>query len=822
MQFLTKAKNHIIAIVAFLMISAIYFSPQLTGKVIPQGDIVKVEAMANETRTYSEELGRPILWTNAMFGGMPTYQISTPQKKNVLKFFDKFFKLYIASPIGLFFLGMIMYYIMLVMLGCSAWLSAIGAISFSFMTYHFTLFDAGHNSKLRSLFYFAPIVAGFISAYKGKFWMGASVFAMGLGLNLFTNHPQMTYILFICLLILFFIELFKAFKTKTMNVFWKATLLLFVASLLAAGSSASKLWTTLEYAKDTMRGDPILELEEGKKATSSSETEGLEWQYAMQWSNSFKDVAAILIPGYVGGSSQQKLKSGSKLHQNRQWRAQLNATGNRAPTYWGALPFTSGPAYLGAVMIFLFVLSMFVLKGNLRWWGLSVVLLTIFWSMGDHFSVLNKFFFDHIPLFNKFRAPSSLLAITGFFIPLFAMLGLHEILKSKNRSAFFKNLKIAGAISMGLGIILIINGLGSDMTSPSDGPVSQAGLLDPLLEMRKTMLLNDGFRSLILIIIVFAMIWAWIKQKISKKWLIAGLALIVIFDYVGVGRRYIDADSFVAQKQKERYNAPRPVDLEIMKDPDPHYRVLDMSINTFEDSRSSMFHKTIGGYHAAKLQRFDDIKSRHLFKSNTAVLRMLNTKYVISQDQKAQSFPSPAGNAWFVPEISWVSTANEEIDALGNEFDPINTAIVYREFENYLTGLNPNGAGTISLTKYLPDELTYQSSTDSEQLAVFSEVWYGPDKGWQAFIDGEEVEHIRVNYLLRAVRIPAGTHEIVFKFHPKTFYAGEMISLLSSLLIVLSFFGCLFFFYRKNKKEEEEEMVKAEPVKKSRPKKRKN
>ncbi len=796
---------HLAAAGIFLLVSILYFLPQIQGKVVPAGDIVQFQGMSKEIRDFRENTGERTLWTNSIFGGMPTYQIDSAQPSNMMHYVEKASNLFIPRPIGYFFAMALMFYLFMVYMKVNPWISIIGALAFSFSAGNMTLFEAGHMTKLRVLASFGLIAMGMVMAFRKEYLKGGIIYALGLGLSLYANHIQMTYYFFLGLGIYVLIEIINQLKDGNGANLGKALLVLLIGTGVGVGSSASKLWTTYEYAKDTMRGDPIL-ASSGAAATSSSQTKGLEWEYAMQWSNGWIDLASSIIPGAAGGGSQEKVGTSSALYKDLKAKGANVGKDFKAPLYWGGLPFTSGPYYFGAIFCFLFVLGLMNVNGSIKWWLASVVILMLFASMGKNFSALNKLLFDFFPMFNKFRTPNSVLVVAGFFVPILGMLSLSNILKGKDKGTLIKQTFIAAGITGG--ICLLFGLLGSsmfDMSSPGDSRLEQAGYsLSALAKDRASLLRGDSFRSLILIALSAGLIWAYLTGKVKDVVLIAGIGVLAVGDVVTVAKRYVDSGDFVNKSKYENNFVARAVDKQILQDKDPHYRVYDMSINTFNSATSSYFHKTIGGYNAAKLQRFQDLIDYQIGKGNQAVLAMLNTKYIISQDQKAQQFPA-AGNAWTVNSLKMVNTPNEEIEALTG-LEPKQTAIVHNEYASYVSGLQPTGAGSVSLTEYKPNHLTYAANTSAEELAVFSEVWYGPDKGWNAYIDGQAVEHIRVNYILRALKIPAGQHKIEFKFEPASYYRGELITLILSILLVLGL-GFVLYTIFTGKGEEEDSTI---------------
>ncbi len=797
-SFITKSLTHIAVLLAFLVLSAIYFYPQLEGKVLPQGDIMQYMGMSQEVRAFKEKTGKTALWTNAMFGGMPTYKINTIRDGNTLRWADKLGRLGIKEPIGNFFVAMTGFYILLACLGVNPWLSAIGALAFGFTTNNLILYEAGHASKLNAIAYLSFMAAGIMMAFRKQYLWGSLLFGLGLGLSLLSDHVQMTYYFFITLLIFGLAQLVDSILKKEITHFAKATAMLVLSGLVAIASAASNLLPTYEYAQDTMRGKPILEKDANTDETSSSAVEGLSWDYAMQWSNNTLDLFAAFIPGVVGGGSQEPLWKNSAIREDLSNRGARLPEDFKAPLYWGALPFTSGPAYFGATVVLFFLMGLILVKGAAKWWLAIGTLLTFLLSMGKNLEWFNELFFNYFPLYNKFRTPNSVLSVTALLVPMLGFLALGEILKSNsNKRLIMISLAIGGGIALTVSLFFAI--LGPSMFSFAglrDTDLERAGYnLSAVIADRQALMRGDAFRAFLLVALSGGLVWAFVNKKIQKSVLIIGLGILVIFDVWTVGRRYLDSNSFVSKTTQNVNFKPRPVDEVILKDQDPNFRVLDLSVSTFEAAfPTSYFHKSLGGYNAAKLQRYQDIIDRHLLKNNEKVVNMLNTKYYITRDTNGQPEVQinmgALGNAWFVSQTLIVNSANQEIDAL-TTFNPAEQAIIHSEFSNYLEGLNikKDSTNSISLTKYEPNYLVYQSNAKSEQLAVFSEVWYGPDKGWQAYIDGKPVSHIRSNYILRALRIPAGQHSVEFKFEPQSYQTGKLLSAIFSSILLLGLLG---------------------------------
>jgi len=792
---------HLIALVIFIVAAAAYFAPQFSGKKINQSDTILFLGMSKEINDHHEKTGEWTQWTNSGFAGMPSYQIKSVETTNLTKKIRQAMSVWIPRPAGMFIFGALCFYLMALVLGVNPWLGIIGGLAFAFTTNNVVLFEAGHNTKILTVMSMPLVIAGVIQAYKGKLFSGALVFALGMALCFGSNHPQMTYYLGILLGIFVLIKLGAAIKSGTVPTFAKASGLLLAALIIGFGTSAGKLLPTYEYSKDTMRGTPILKSQ--GKATSSSEVDGLEWGYATAWSNGWADLWPSYIPLAVGGSSSEKISEKTPLGREFSKRG-MNLETTPLPTYFGNLSFTSGPIYFGAVVCFLFLLCIPYLEPQLRWWGIASVVLTMLLSMGNNMEFLYRIFFDYFPFFNKFRTPNSILTVTSLIVPLIGILALDQFFKQDIKSLNKKGIIIPAAVLIiGALLLAFVGPMMMSFESAYDPQLIQAGIkASDIEETRISMMRGSAFRSIIFIALATGSLFLYIRGTINAKIAMLLVGALAMADLFLVDKNYVGNDDFVTSRTFDRNFELRPVDKQILKDKDPHYRVLDMSVgNPFVNSSASYHHKSIGGMHAAKLQRYADIIDRHLSQNNQTVFDMLNTKYFIGQGQDgrlgAQENQGAAGNAWFVENINKVASANEEIDAL-NKLDVKNTAVVHAEYDGYLSGMDPTKNGTIKLTNYAPDRLVYSSNSSSEQLAVFSEVWYGPDKGWNATIDGKPVDHIRANYVLRAMKVPAGKHEIVFEFSPSSYKTGKILALISSLLIIG---GLLFWAFKWYKDE---------------------
>jgi len=795
---------HLAAVLIFVITCCVYFSPQLEGKVLRQGDIISFKGMAQESVAYKKKTGETALWTNSMFGGMPTYQIGSPQENNLVKKTVKVFRLFFGRPIGVFLSGMITLYICLLLLGVSPWVSIVVCLGFGLGTVNMINFEAGHTSKVSVIMSLAPMLAGLVLTMRKKFIEGGAVFAFFFSLALAANHVQMIYYAGLFCAIYMILKLVEAIKTNDLMDFGKSTAVLLIGGLLAFGTFSSKLLISKEYAKDTMRGKPILE-KQGNTASSSSETDGLEWEYAMQYSHNYLDVLAAIIPRAAGGSSGELISKDSKFA-----KAINSRKATQAPLYFGGLPPTAGVFYLGAVLFLLFLIGAVMVRRPVKWWLVGAFIFSIFLSMGRYAAWLNWPLFEYMPFFNNFRAPNSVMAVTALFVPVLSGLGLHQIMTQSDREDLLKKLKyILGGFG---GFLLLFAILGPSMVSldgPSDGNYAQyPGIIDALMEDRANLMRKSAFRSLMYVLLAGGSIFAYLKGWIGNKFIILGiLGCLMIADLGGVSSRYMSKDDFVSKRNYEANFVPRSVDTQILQDKDPHYRVHDLTANPWSSSAASYHHKTVGGYSPAKLQRIQDIIDRYLIGNKQSILNMLNAKYFIvpGSDQKpvVQRNPAAMGNAWYVTNIQKVNSANEEIDAL-ESLDPRLTAVVHKEYDTYVNNMQLSNDGSINLKTYSPNKVTYTATGNGEHLAVFSEAWYGPNKGWQAYIDDSPVDHIRANYFLRALKIPQGNHEITFEFNPSLYRTGEMISLISSILVFLLCGFALFTYFKTRKTLENE------------------
>ncbi|HEY0895120.1 MAG TPA: YfhO family protein [Sphingobacteriaceae bacterium] len=806
---------HFIITGIFIALCFAYFSPVMQGKALYQHDVVQAQAMQKEIMDFKDQTGVAPLWTNSMFGGMPAYQIWTQYYMNVTTYVISFLKVVFPNPVETVLMYLLGAYLLFSVLRIKPWLAAAGAIAVAFSSYNFIIIEAGHSNKAMAIAFFAPIVAGIILTLRGKFLLGAALTALFLALEIRANHIQMTYYLFIALLIFIGIELYHAFKNNTTGSFFKSLGYLVAAAVVAIGVNAGTLWTTYEYGQESIRGKSNLTTN-----TSAPQT-GLDKEYAYQWSQGVGENITFLVPNAYGGATGPQLDGDSDVAKVLTQRGipadQAAGFAEQLPTYWGGKPFTSGPYYFGAVICFLFIFGLFIVRDRIKWWILAATVLSIFLSFGKNWPYISDLFFNYFPLYNKFRAVESVLVIAGFLVPVLAILAVKELLSGKADQKFLQqrfmySIYIVGALLL---IVLALPSLFFSFKAPNHeefiqqlmqltgGDRSFADAIgNALVDDRIGLARADAFRSLIFVLIGAGVVWAVMKRKISSLVAVIILAVAILVDMWGVDRRYLNNQNFVEKAQLKNHFQPREVDNLILRDTSLDYRVLDLTIPTFQSATTSYFHKTIGGYHAAKLKRYQEVLDKQFNNAiNEDVLDMLNTKYLITSDQsgnqRVQNRSTASGNAWFVPSITYVKNADEEMQAI-NSFDPKKVAFVDEEFKPMIdekkVGFDPNAL--IRLVNYRPDHLTYEYSAGRDVAAVFAEVWY--DKGWNAYVDGEKIPHFRANYILRAAVLPGGNHKLEFRFEPNSYYLGEKISLVASILLIA---GLAFAIYTEIRKK---------------------
>ena len=795
---LKKFGTHILVILGFVFVSLLYFSPVLKGHKIYQSDIVQYTGMAKQHTDFREANSSESYWTNSAFGGMPTYQLGAKYPHNYIKKLDLALR-FLPRPADYLFLYLIGFYILLLVLKIDYRMAAFGALAFGFSTYLIIILGVGHNAKAHAIAYMPLVLSGIILTFQKRYAIGFSVTAISSGLELVTNHPQMTYYLLILILILGISYLVQSIKSKELSAFFKALAVLSLAAFLALGMNATNLLATSSYAKESTRSKSELTINfDGSVRDQSS---GLDKAYITQFSYGILETFNLFIPRFMGGGNRENLGKDSETY--KAYRA-LGATplqslkeSKQAPMYWGDQPIVEAPAYIGAVVIFLFVLALFLYHGRFKWWLLIGILLSLLLSYGKNLSFLTDLFIDYVPLYNKFRAVSSIQVILELCIPLLATLGLSQVFnKEVSSKTKLDALKKASAILVGIAVVfLVFKNSFFDFVGATDGQFLDyygASFVEAIRLDRSAIFSDDTLRTLLFTLAAGALIFAYLKQKISQNITITFLVLALVLDLVTVDRRYVNSDNFVTAIQVDIPYQSSSINQKILKDT-TIYRVLDRSDNS---TQTSYFHNAIGGYHAAKLRRFKELQEFHIDKNNFEVLNMLNTKYIIYKDNEdvLRYFENEEinGNAWFVDSVKAVQNADEEIMALAKLKSKLTAISRASKFDS--KRYSNDSTAAIKLVDYKLNKLVYESNNTADGFAVFSEIYY--KDGWNATIDGEAVEHINVNYVLRGLEIPKGTHEIVFEFSPIVVKKGSSIALISSISLLFLILGQVVLIYK--------------------------
>ena len=779
MQF-SKVKPHIIIIILFALISFAYFSPLIEGKSIDGHDIKTWIGMSKEISDFRDSSGTEALWTNSMFSGMPAYQISVKYSSNLVRYIDKVITLGFPRPANILFLYLLGFYLLLLSLKVDYRIAAVGAIAYAFSSYFFIIIQAGHMTKAHAIAYLPMVVASVIYTYRGKLLLGGVLTALTVALELYSNHLQITYYLIFILIFIGLYQLFYDYNNKNLPSFFKRSAVLILAALLATGTCFTRLKTTMDYGKDSTRGKSEL------TNNIENKTKGLDKDYATQWSYGIAETMTLLIPNFHGGASQGELSTDSETYNALKRSPNAKKIIKNLPLYWGDQPIVSGPTYAGAIVIFLFLLSLFLLKGRFKYWILTLTILSIFLAWGKNFMPLTELFLDFFPGYNKFRAVSMILIVAEFTLPLLAFLAFNNfIFSDANKLSKIKSLKNSFFVTGGITLLFsLAPNMFFDFVGVNDSVLASNGWpVEALQSDRASMLSSDAWRSFFFVSLAFLSLFLFIKNKVSSNNIILVFAVLLLLDMWTINKRYLNDSHFIrSSKIKTPYKATQ-ADNYILSDNDPNFRVFNQSVSTFNDASTSYFHKSIGGYHGAKLKRYQELIDSHISKGNMQVLNMLNTKYFILQTGKVNINPNVLGNAWFIKDVKIVENADDEILAL-NDFDASSIAVIDKRFQSFLGEFSEDSSSNIKLDEYQPNYLRYSSVSTKNQIAVFSEVYY--DKGWNSYIDGELVSHFRANYILRAMNIPKGNHTIEFRFEPEIFKIGERISLASSILLIIS------------------------------------
>ena len=781
-----KALPYLLSIAFFAVVSYLYFAPEIfEGKILFQHDTQQGIAIGQEAKAFKEATGETSRWTNTTFSGMPTFQISPSySNNNIIRTIGNVYSLWMNNPASYLFIMLTGFFIFMLALGCRWQYAILGAIAYTFSSYFFIIIQAGHIWKFITLAYIPPTIAGIVWAYRGKYLLGGGIAALFAMLQIASNHIQMSYyflFVIVALVIAYGVELFRERKFAQ---FFKASGILALAATLAIGANLPSLYHTQKYSKETIRGghSELTSLDNNNADTSGS---GLSKDYITQWSYGKKETFSLLIPNIKGGASgalsSQKKAVEAAPAMARPYLSQVSS-------YWGDQPGTSGPVYVGAIICMLFVMGCITIKSPMKWALIAATILSILLSWGKNFMPLTDWFIDYFPMYNKFRTVSSILVVAEFCIPALAILALKSFLEDPDKKQV-RALFIATGITAGIALIAwIIPSLFGPFTSEYERAMiaqnAQYGILfDGIAQARQAVFRADSLRTFLYIIVATSILFLSVKMKIKTQWTLLAIGALLILDMGVVNKRYLNGDHFVENRRMSDPFPMTPTDRYILQDPDPNYRVFNLATgNPFSDARTSYYHKSVGGYHAAKLARYQDLIDRQLSKMSEPVLNMLNTKYYILplQDgsETVQQNPDAMGNAWFVNNILWVDDADAEMAAL-DTFDPAQTAVIDRRFASHISDITSNDAegDTIYLTSYKPNELRYKSHSVTERTAVFSEIYF--PWGWHVTIDGEPTTEVRANYVLRALNIPAGNHEIVFRYEPQSIARTEGIAFAS-------------------------------------------
>jgi hypothetical protein len=829
LEILKKSLPWLTALVVFVVLSVAYFSPVLDGKQLPQMDEIHAKGMAKELVDYEQQTGQKSMWTNSMFGGMPAYQIKGDSSANIFAKFNQATRLGLPFyTIAIVFLYMMGFYLLLLSLKVDKWLSIVGAVAFAFGSYNLIIIVAGHITKAYAIALMPVVLAGILYAYNRNKIVGAIFTAVALGMEIAYNHVQITYYLALLIGVMVVTKAVYAYLNKQLPEFAKTSALLGIAVVLAILPNIGNLITTAEYGQYSIRGKSELNSETGK------ESGGLDKDYALAWSYGQKETWTLMIPNVVGGASESFAAAPDALEHVDE---QLKEVVSQQSQYWGGRPFTSGPVYIGAIICYLFFIGAFLYKGPERWWLIAGTVLSLFLAWGKNFGWFTDFMFYYFPLYNKFRTVEMALVIASVTMPILAFLGLKEIY---DRPEIVKlNIKwfaLAFGLTGGLSLLFYLmptaffDFISADelqsilqqkskaiAQNPQYGAMYD-GFIAQLKGAREGLLKADAIRSFFFVTLASGSLWFFSTNKLSTSFLTGGLAILIIIDLWSVDKRYLNNDMFQSQSRANQFEETIS-DKAILKDSDPYYRVFTLYRNPFNDAYTSYFHKSIGGYHGAKLRRYQDVIDRYLMRdwqmlggqlqkgyndgamsllAQTSVTNMLNAKYVVYiPNVEPIKNPYAFGNAWFVSQVKVAGDANEELDLLG-QVDLRNTAVIAKPFASNVNGYALDTVmGSLQLTSYAPDVLKYKSVTNQNQLAVFSEIYY--PKGWNAYVDGQPTDIMQVNYILRGIMLPKGAHDIEFRFEPKSFQLGKTIAYIGSLLVLMAVAFALYLRWKKHK-----------------------
>ncbi|MGB0879619.1 MAG: YfhO family protein [Polaribacter sp.] len=802
---LNKFLPYGIGIIIFIIASLVYFHPVLKGEKISQSDITQFRGMSKEIVDYRTATHKEPYWTGAAFSGMPAYQLSAYYPNDFVRSIDDFFR-FLPRPADYTFLYFLSFFVLLLALKVDWKLAILGGLSFGFSTYLIIIFVPGHNAKAHAIAYMPLVLAGVLWVFQKRYLLGFLVTGLAMALEIYTNHPQMTYYLGFCLLILGIVEGIDAIKKKIVPIFLKQVAIIIVAVVLGIGANSPRLMAMKEYSDYSTRGNSELTINpDGSKKETAK---GLDKSYITQYSYAKLETFNLFIPRFMGGGTYEKLAESSNFYKLIEEKIDTKTAKEYSKyvlTYWGKQPIIEAPAYIGAVVFFLFFLGIFMVKGRIKQWLVAATVFSILMSWGKNFELVTNFFIDYVPLYNKFRAVSSIQIIAELCVPILGILALHQFFSNKISSeekikALKKSIYLFGGIIVAGFLFAHASSTFEGLRDSQYGELP--GLIDAVVADRKAILLSDTLRSLFLVLISGGVLWFLLKNKLKQTQVILAFAVLILFDLISVNKKYVNADDFKPARKVEKPFMASQANKLILQDKS-QFRVGNFTTDPMQDGSTSYFHNSIGGYHAAKMGRYQELFDYQIVKNNMEILNMLNTKYFIVADkdgiEQVQKNPEANGNVWFVEKVNIVNSANEEIQ----ELDSLNTkktAIIDARFDLEKTNFDKDSTATIQLTNYNVTKLTYQSKTTKEQFAVFSEIYY--KDGWNAYIDEKLAPHFRVNYVLRGMVVPAGNHSIEFKFEPKIIQQGKLISLTSYGLLLFIPLG--WFFYKERFKKGKE------------------
>lgn len=816
-DLLKKSVPHFIAVVVFLATALFFCKPVLDGNVLSQHDILSWKGMAQNSFEYKEAHGHFPLWNPNLFSGMPNYQVAM-EGKSVLPDLVKVFTLGMPKPINFFFLACICFYILCLVLRTRPIIAMLGALAFAFSTYNPVIISAGHESKMLAIALMPLLMAGLISTYEKRYWLGLALTTIGTYLEVGVNHPQISFYFFLIAVAVTLCYLYVWIRQKDWLHIGKAAAITFVAGLIGLAGSAPTLLTTSEYTKFTMRGGKDISIDGDK--VKAAKTSGLDTAYAFEYSLGKSETAVILMPDAFGSSSAEVVGENSSIVDKLVNRGapQSNAIqiANSIPKYWGGIDGaagTAGPPYVGAVICLLALVGFVIYKNPLRWGLLAVTVLGILMAWGKYLPGFNTFLFNNLPLYNKFRAPTMAMVITQFTLPVMAVLGLQYLLyrdKSKELlKADFK--KILYAVG-GLFALLLLLYIGMDYSSPFDRQIignkwdnsgtDEIGrlIVSGLKADRKAMFGGQLLRTFGFAVLVLGLLYLYLRNVIKPLVVVIVLLIVSTIDLLVIDKSYLREENYSSPDELTSRNfSPDAVDRQLQADKDPHFRVFNLTANPYTESRTSYFHRSIGGYHPAKLRTYQDVIDRYLSGPfNDTILNMLDAKYIVTRDpQSRQTFlvprPNPYGPCWLVKYVKIVEDRVQEIQSIGNTHLK-DTAIVEKSFAKNVIQPQADSGSFINLVKYDNDAIDYKAHCNGPQFAVFSEIYY--PKGWNAYIDGKKAEYCKTNYILRGLSIPAGDHTIRFVFEPSSYKKGITIGFIASILILLFFLGGLYMAWR--------------------------